>query len=63
MSDRRTPVSDRRTPLELDLDDLAEAIRSLLNPTSQPPIGPSPHAHPDLLAIGRMRDTFRPWAR
>jgi hypothetical protein len=41
------------TPAELDLDDLAEAIRSLLGPISPPQIGPPSRRKPDLLSFPR----------
>ena len=37
-------------PEELDVDDLAEAIRSLLGPTSPPQIGSPSRPKPDLLS-------------
>jgi hypothetical protein len=38
-------------PAELDLDDLAEAIRSLLGPISPSEIGTSSRPNPDLLSF------------
>jgi hypothetical protein len=38
-------------PEELDVDDLAEAIRSLLGPNSPPEIGSPSRPDPDLLSL------------
>jgi hypothetical protein len=40
-------------PNEVNLDDLAEAIRSLLEPTSPPHIGPHSCQNPDLHSFPR----------
>jgi hypothetical protein len=41
------------SPADLDLDDLAEAIRFLLGPPSTPQSGPSLQPNPDLLSSPR----------
>jgi hypothetical protein len=48
-----TPISRRFTPTELNQDDLAEAIRSLLEPVSTPQIGGPSRPHSDLLSLPR----------
>jgi hypothetical protein len=44
------PVARIFSPADLDLDDLAEAIRFLLGPPSTPQISPTGHPNPDLLS-------------
>ena len=52
--DRTAPVVRIFSPSELDLDDLAEAIRSLLEESAgQPQVGPSSRPNPDLLSFPR----------
>ena len=51
--DSAAPVARLFTPAELDLDDLAEAIRSLLEPAGQPQIGLAIRPKPDLLSFPR----------
>jgi len=51
--DRPAPVARLFAPSELDLDDLAEAIRSLLGPAIPPQIGPSSRPQPELLSLPR----------
>lgn len=41
------------SPSEVDLDDLAEAIRSLLGPTNVPQIGAPNRPNPDLPSLPR----------
>ena len=45
------PVRRLFVPTALDLDDLAEALRSLLGFTSPPQIGPPSRPNPDLLSL------------
>jgi len=50
-SDRAAPVARLFSPSELNLDDLAEAIRSLLVPGSGLPIASPGRPDPDLLPV------------
>lgn len=50
-SDRAAPVARLFSPSELNLDDLAEAIRSLLGPGSGLPIASPGHTDRDLLPV------------
>lgn len=49
--DRAAPVVRIFAPTDFDLDDLAEAIRSLLGPATSPQIGPPICPKPDLLSF------------
>lgn len=49
--DAAPAVAQLFSPSELDLDDLAEAIRSLLGPSSPPQIGPPSGPDSDLLPV------------
>jgi hypothetical protein len=51
------PVTRLFTPAQLDLDDLAEAIRSLLGPGSPPQICQSSPPKPELLSFPHQRDS------
>jgi hypothetical protein len=48
-SDRAAAVARQFNPSELDLDDLAEALRSLLGPSSLPQTASPGRQDPDLL--------------
>jgi hypothetical protein len=52
-SDYPPPMARIFSPSDLDLDDLAEAIRSLLGPTSPPRVGPPSSPKRDLLSFPR----------
>jgi hypothetical protein len=47
------PVARVFAPTDLDLDDLAEAIRSLLGPARRPEIGQTGRPNSDLLSLPR----------
>jgi hypothetical protein len=51
--DRAVPLARIFAPSDLDLDDLAEAIRFLLEPANSPRIGPSRRPKPELLSLPR----------
>jgi hypothetical protein len=51
--DRAVPLARIFAPSDLDLDDLAEAIRFLLEPANAPRIGPSSRPKPELLSFPR----------
>ena len=57
-ADRAVPVARHFTPSELDLDDLAEAIRLLLAPDIGPRIGSNSRPDAHLLSVA-PRGTHR----
>ncbi len=54
-----TPVARIFAPSDLDIDDLAEALRSLQGPTGPPQIGASSRSNPDLLSFPPITSPYR----